>query len=93
MLVRYYRSYARIGIKALQILDRSNRWNEAFIKTALKQTYDEMEGETLENFKDRAFRYWQHWSRIRIQTGRLLSFLHPVIYCSGERASQRFPER
>ena len=43
-LVRYYRSYARIGIKALQILDRSNRWNEAFIKTALKQTYEEMEG-------------------------------------------------
>ena len=55
LLVRDYKNDGRIGIKALQILDRSNRWNENLIKTALKQTYEEMEGETLENFEDRGF--------------------------------------
>ena len=53
LLVRDYKNDGRIGIKALQILDRSNRWNENLIKTALKQTYEEMEGETLENFEGR----------------------------------------
>ena len=53
LFVRDYRSDARKGIKALQILGRSNRWNEDLTKTTLKQTYEEMEGETLENFEDR----------------------------------------
>ena len=52
LLVRYYRSYARIGIKALQILGRSNKWDEDSIKAALKQAYVEMEGETLKNLGD-----------------------------------------
>jgi cell division control protein 6 len=37
LLVRDYRSDARIGIKALETLGRSNRWDEGSIKTALKQ--------------------------------------------------------
>ena len=39
LLVRDYRSDARIGIKPLEILGRSNKWNEDSIKTALKKTY------------------------------------------------------
>jgi cell division control protein 6 len=53
LLVRDYRSDARIGIKALEILGRSNRWDEDPIKTALKQAYVEVEGETLKNLGDR----------------------------------------
>ena len=53
LLVRDYRSDARIGIKPLEILGRSNRWDEDSIKTALKQAYVEVEGETLKNLGDR----------------------------------------
>ena len=53
LLVRDYRSDARIGIKALQILGRSNKWDEDSIKAALKQAYVEVEGETLKNLGDR----------------------------------------
>ena len=53
LLVRGYRSEARIGIKALEILGRSNKWDEDSIKTALKQAYVEVEGETLRNLGDR----------------------------------------
>ncbi|MDA8055430.1 MAG: hypothetical protein M0Z77_07265 [Thermoplasmatales archaeon] len=53
LLVRDYRSDARIGIKALEILGRSNKWDEDSIKTALKQAYVEVEGETLKNLGDR----------------------------------------
>ena len=53
LLVRDYRSDARIGIKALEIFGRSNRWDEDSIKTALKQAYVEVEGETLKNLGDR----------------------------------------
>ena len=52
LLVRDYRSDARIGIKALEILGRSNKWDEYSIKTALKQAYVKMEGETLKNLGD-----------------------------------------
>ena len=53
LLVRDYRSDARIGIKALEILGRSNKWDEDSIKAALKQAYVEAEGETLKNLGDR----------------------------------------
>jgi cell division control protein 6 len=53
LLVRDYRSDARIGIKALEILGRSNKWDDDSIKTALKQAYVEVEGETLKNLGDR----------------------------------------
>ena len=52
LFVRDYRSDARIGRKALQILGRSNKWDEYSIRTALKQAYVEMEGETLKNLGD-----------------------------------------
>jgi len=53
LLVRDYRSDARIGIKALEILGRSNKWNEKSVVEALKQAYIEVEGETLRNLGDR----------------------------------------
>ncbi len=53
LLVRDYRSDARIGIKALEILGRINIWDEDSIITALKQAYVEVEGETLKNLGDR----------------------------------------
>ena len=53
LLIRDYWSGARIGIKALEILGRSNRWDEDSIKTALKRAYVEVEGETLKNLGDR----------------------------------------
>ena len=53
LLVRDYRSDARIGIKALEILGRSNKWDEESVVTALKQAYIEVEGETLKNLGDR----------------------------------------
>jgi len=53
LLVRDYRSDARIGIKALEILGRNNRWDEDSVATALKQAYIEVEGETLKNLGDR----------------------------------------
>ena len=53
LLVRDYRSDARIGIKALEILGRSNKWDENSVTTALKQAYVEVEGETLKNLGDR----------------------------------------
>ena len=37
LLVRDYRSDAKIGIKALEIPGRSNKWDEDLIKTVLKQ--------------------------------------------------------
>jgi hypothetical protein len=36
LLVRDYRRDARIGIEALEILGRSDKWDEDSIKTALK---------------------------------------------------------
>ena len=53
LLVRDYRSEPRIGITALEILGGNNRWDEGSIKTALKQAYVEVEGETLKNLGDR----------------------------------------
>ena len=53
LLVRDYRSDARIGIKALEILGRNNKWDEDSAITALKQAYVEVEGETLKNLGDR----------------------------------------
>ena len=53
MLVRDYRSDARIGIKALEIIGRLNEWGDDFVRTALKQAYVEVEGETLKNLGDR----------------------------------------
>ena len=53
MLVRDYRSDARIGIKALEILGRNNKWNDEEVRDALKQAYIEVEGETLRNLGDR----------------------------------------
>jgi len=53
MLVRDYRSDARIGIKALEILGRNNRWSDEDVRNALKQAYIEVEGETLRNLGDR----------------------------------------
>jgi len=49
MLVRDYRSDARIGIKALEIIDRENEWDDDSVRTALKQAYVGVEGETLKN--------------------------------------------
>ena len=53
LLVRDYRSEARIGIKALEVLGRSNKWDEGSINTAMKQAYEGVEGETLKNLGDR----------------------------------------
>ncbi|SIM83686.1 Cdc6/Cdc18 family protein [Cuniculiplasma divulgatum] len=53
MLVREYRSDARIGIKALEILGRINKWNDDAVKSALRQAYVEVEGETLRNLGGR----------------------------------------
>ena len=53
LLVRDFRSDARIRIKALEILGRSNKRDEDSIKTALKQAFVEVEGETLKNLGDR----------------------------------------
>ncbi len=53
MLVRDYRSDARIGIKALEILGRNNKWDDEEVRNALKQAYIEVEGETLRNLGDR----------------------------------------
>ncbi|BAB60634.1 hypothetical protein [Thermoplasma volcanium GSS1] len=53
MLVRNYRSDARIGIKALEIIGRMNEWDDDSVRTALKQAYVEVEGETLKNLGDR----------------------------------------
>ena len=52
LLVREYSSEARIGIKGLEIIGRSNKLDEGSIKTALKQAYTEVEGETLKNLGD-----------------------------------------
>ena len=52
LLVRDYRSNARIRIEVLENLGRSNKWDEDLIKTALKHAYEEMEGETLKNLVD-----------------------------------------
>ena len=53
MLVRDYRSDARIGIKALEILGRNNKWSDEDVRNALRQAYIEVEGETLRNLGDR----------------------------------------
>ena len=53
MLVREYRSDARIGIKALEILGRVNKWTDEAVISALRQAYVEVEGETLRNLGDR----------------------------------------
>ncbi len=53
MLVKDYRSDARIGIKALEILGRNNKWDNDSVMDALKQAYIEVEGETLRNLSDR----------------------------------------
>ena len=53
MLVRDYRSDARIGIRALEILGRNNKWDDEEARNALKQAYIEVEGETLRNLGDR----------------------------------------
>lgn len=53
MLVRDYRSDARIGIKALKIIGILNEWDDDSVRTALKQAYVEVEGETLKNLGDR----------------------------------------
>jgi cell division control protein 6 len=47
--VRDYRSYARIGIKALEMIIRSNKWDGDSVIATLKQAYMEVEGETLRN--------------------------------------------
>ena len=52
LLLRDYRSKARIRIEVLENLGRSNKWDEDLIKTALKHAYEEMEGETLKNLVD-----------------------------------------
>ncbi|EQD55655.1 AAA family ATPase [mine drainage metagenome] len=53
MLVRDYRSDARIGIKALEIIGRLNKWDDDSVRASLKQAYVEVEGETLKNLGDR----------------------------------------
>jgi cell division control protein 6 len=53
LFVRDHRSDARIGIKTLGILGRSNSWDENSINTAMKQAYVEVKGETLKNLGDR----------------------------------------
>ena len=53
MLVRDYRRDAMIGIKALEIIGRLNEWDDDSVRTALKQAYVEVEGETLKNLGDR----------------------------------------
>ncbi len=53
LLVRDYRSDARIGIKALEIIGRLNKWDDDSVRAALKQAYVEVEGETLKNLGDR----------------------------------------
>lgn len=53
MLVREYRSDARIGIKAMEILGRANKWSGEAVRAALRQAYVEVEGETLRNLGDR----------------------------------------
>lgn len=52
-VVREYRSDARIGIKALEILGRLNKWDEDSVVSSLKQAYVEVEGETLKSLSDR----------------------------------------
>ena len=52
MLVREFRSDARIGIKALEILGRVNKWTDEVVISALRQAYVEVEGETLRNLRD-----------------------------------------
>ena len=53
MLVRDYRSDARIGINTLDIIGRLNEWDDESVRTALKQAYVKVEGETLKNLGDR----------------------------------------
>ncbi|EQD62697.1 AAA family ATPase, partial [mine drainage metagenome] len=48
LLVREYRSDARIGVKALKIIGRLNKWDDDSVRTALKQAYVEVEGENTE---------------------------------------------
>ena len=52
LLVRDYRSNARIRIEVLENLRRSNKMDEDLIKKALEHAYEEMEGETLKNLVD-----------------------------------------
>jgi cell division control protein 6 len=53
LLVRDYRSEARIGIKALEVLGRSNKWDEGSINTAMKQAYVEVKSEMIKSLGDR----------------------------------------
>ena len=53
LLVKDYRSDARIGITALEILGRSNKWVDKEVKTALNQAYVEVEDEILKTLGDR----------------------------------------
>jgi len=53
LVVKEYRSDARIGIKALEIIGRTNRWGEGDVKSAIRQAYTEVEGETLKSLSYR----------------------------------------
>ena len=53
LIVKNYRSDTRIGIVALQILGKKDKWGEQTVGMAVKQAYLEVEGETLKNLGDR----------------------------------------
>lgn len=53
LLVRGYRNDARIGIKALEILGRANKWSEEAVREALMQAYVEAELEITRNLGER----------------------------------------
>ena len=53
LIVKEYRSDARIGIKALAILGKSNKWTDKDVYNAIRQASLEVEGETLKNLNDK----------------------------------------
>ncbi|MGP6207946.1 hypothetical protein ACNF42_07975 [Cuniculiplasma sp. SKW3] len=53
MLVRDYRSDTGIGIKALEILGRNNKWRNEDLRNAIIKAYIEVEVKTLRNLGDR----------------------------------------
>ena len=53
LIVKEYRSDARIGIKALSILGKSNKWDDKNVYYAIRQASLEVEGDTLKNLSDK----------------------------------------